>query len=112
MALRSSQDDSLSFVGLVMLLEESGLELTETQLERLKPHLISPCSVTWSHGSLRTKGTAIAHASHYALAIDASTGHLAVGERNESELTSVELFRSTELAIRVFLSRVTGKDGI
>ena len=106
-AMRGSRRtiDSLEYVELGFLLDGAGVSLTESQLSRLKPHLVPVRTVQAVSGQLRTKAQLFARRGPAALAVDDTFATLLVGESNgRSPLRNVERYASPEMALRAFLS--------
>jgi len=98
--------DSLEYVELGFLLDEAGLHLTKSQLERLKPYLTPVRTQRAVSGQLYTKAQVFARRGSSALAVDDTFATLIVGHTTgrRSPLRIVERYASPEMALRVFLS--------
>ena len=97
--------DSLEYVELGFLLDEAGVHLSQSQLERLKPYLTSVRTQRAVIGQLHTKAQVFARRGTTALAVDDTFATLMVGNTDgRSPLRNVERYASPEMALRVFLS--------
>ena len=91
---------SLARVEATILLGTAGISLDETQWTRLVPHLIPTKKMAAHSGSLQTDISVFARRHSLALGLDHASLQLAI-VRADGAATH---FRSSEMAIRTFLS--------
>jgi hypothetical protein len=98
--------DSLDFVEIVMLLEELDVQISEEQIEEIKPYLVAPKEIFVRMESISYDANIIAEKNHALLAV-ANARQIFAGQSETIEGSMKwRKFKSFKLAMSVFMDYV------